>query len=468
MKILRFTLLLAALGGALYIASDTSVLNSFEKHPPEILIGQMPTGIGGNSSPLSLTIRDSGAGVAKVDVHLQQGDKTLAIPLAISSDPQHEVLITTEIPILKGTFIEAPAQLVVAAEDASIWANKIEQRFDFNIDFSKPRLSLLTLQHIGSQGGAEFVLLEAKDTNLAKVGVRVGEVEFPAVPASQLDPAFEGTNIFASLFALPLEYGDSPTIRGFARDTVDNETTIGISFRIKPYRQAQVSPKISASFVENKVRPLYDEFIQEMSSRGKTVASSEDLNEIFRTVNEQSRQLLQDRLAKLDRNRKAFSRGAHIKPMPSATSSTFGELRTYLLDGVEAGGSRHDGLDLASVRQDAVFASHDGTVILAEPFGIYGLAVVIDHGLYLTSLYGHLSSISVEAGDEVKQGQEVGRSGETGLAGGDHLHFEYRVMNTPVDPREWWDSNWIEDNIDGKLQAVKESLGLTATQSEKS
>jgi murein DD-endopeptidase MepM/ murein hydrolase activator NlpD len=79
----------------------------------------------------------------------------------------------------------------------------------------------------------------------------------------------------------------------------------------------------------------------------------------------------------------------------------------------------------------------------------------------MISIYGHLSSIGVEEGSEVKRGHVVGRSGETGLAGGDHLHFEFRIMDTPVDPREWWDSHWIADNITGKVDTVVERLAAT-------
>jgi hypothetical protein len=111
-----------------------------------------------------------------------------------------------------------------------MWANKIEKRFELNVDFSKPTLAVLTQQHIGNQGGAEFVLLESKDTNLQKVVVRVAEQEYPAVKAATLDTAFEGKEIYAVLFALPLEGGTSPKIEAIAEDSVGNITRTPISF----------------------------------------------------------------------------------------------------------------------------------------------------------------------------------------------------------------------------------------------
>ena len=78
--------------------------------------------------------------------------------------------------------------------------------------------------------------------------------------------------------------------------------------------------------------------------------------------------------------------------------------------------------------------------------------MVIDHGCGLQSLCGHLSSIDFKAGDTVKCGHVIGRSGQTGLAGGDHLHFTLLLDGIPVNPVEWWDPHWIHDRIEAKLE----------------
>ena len=69
----------------------------------------------------------------------------------------------------------------------------------------------------------------------------------------------------------------------------------------------------------------------------------------------------------------------------------------------------------------------------------------------LQSLYAHLSSISVQPGELVERGQMIGRSGMTGLAGGDHLHFSMLLQGRPISPLEWWDSHWIQDRVLRKL-----------------
>ena len=91
-------------------------------------------------------------------------------------------------------------------------------------------------------------------------------------------------------------------------------------------------------------------------------------------------------------------------------------------------------------------------VVFAAPLNIYGNTVVVDHGWGLQTLYGHLSTIEVKEGDEVKKGQPLGKSGATGLALGDHLHFEVLMQGVSVTPVEWWDGKWIRDHVGRPLR----------------
>ena len=115
----------------------------------------------------------------------------------------------------------------------------------------------------------------------------------------------------------------------------------------------------------------------------------------------------------------------------------------------------HFGYDLASTAGAPIEASNRGRVLFAGPLGIYGNCVILDHGLGLTSLYGHLAQIDVHEGDLVEKGQALGRSGETGLAGGDHLHFAMLVGDAYVDPTEWWDAKWVREKIESRLGGVQ-------------
>ena len=136
----------------------------------------------------------------------------------------------------------------------------------------------------------------------------------------------------------------------------------------------------------------------------------------------------------------------------TAVEAAFADQRTYVYKGKEVDRQTHLGFDLARVVNSPVVAANRGRVVHAAPLGIYGNCVIIDHGMGVQSLYGHLSSIAVKAGDMVEKEQELGKSGMTGMAGGDHLHFTMLINGQMVNPVEWWDAHWIQDRILRKLR----------------
>ena len=140
----------------------------------------------------------------------------------------------------------------------------------------------------------------------------------------------------------------------------------------------------------------------------------------------------------------------------SQVESRFADRRTYFFENKEIDRQVHLGFDLASVQQAPVLASNAGVIVFADFLGIYGNCVIIDHGLGVQSLYAHLSSIGTKVGDTVTKGQELGRTGATGLAGGDHLHFTILLQGVPVNPVEWWDQHWMDDRV---LRKIKDAGG---------
>jgi murein DD-endopeptidase MepM/ murein hydrolase activator NlpD len=148
--------------------------------------------------------------------------------------------------------------------------------------------------------------------------------------------------------------------------------------------------------------------------------------------------------------------GAVFHPFTNtAVQSAFADRRTYIYQGREVDRQTHLGFDLASYAGTPIVAANRGKVLFADELGIYGNTVILDHGMGVQSLYAHLSSIGVKVGDVVEKSQALGRSGMTGMAAGDHLHFTMLVAGRMVNPIEWWDSHWIEDRILRKLREVK-------------
>lgn len=136
----------------------------------------------------------------------------------------------------------------------------------------------------------------------------------------------------------------------------------------------------------------------------------------------------------------------------SKVEANFADERTYSWENETIDDAFHLGYDLSVTKNYPVEAANSGNVVFAGDLGIYGNTVILDHGLGLFTLYGHLSAIDVKVGDAIKPQQIVGKTGETGLAAGDHLHYGVYLNGVAVLPVEWWDAKWIADNIEPKLE----------------
>jgi murein DD-endopeptidase MepM/ murein hydrolase activator NlpD len=130
-----------------------------------------------------------------------------------------------------------------------------------------------------------------------------------------------------------------------------------------------------------------------------------------------------------------FQQGAFTPPV-SATRRTsfFGDRRVYAYSTGRTSTTEHYGIDYGVPTGTPVFAAGAGRVALAENRITTGWSVVIEHLPGLYSLYYHMDSLAVKAGQMVKQGEEIGKSGATGLATGPHLHWEMRLNTTAVNP----------------------------------
>jgi murein DD-endopeptidase MepM/ murein hydrolase activator NlpD len=179
-----------------------------------------------------------------------------------------------------------------------------------------------------------------------------------------------------------------------------------------------------------------------------------DRLEQFLKVNGELRKMNADKIAQLTAatSPAPLFRGPFMQLGNSQVEASFADHRTYVYNGKEVDQQTHLGFDLAKTARVEILAANDGKVVNASWLGIYGNCVIVDHGMGIASLYGHLSSFDVKVGDTVTKGQTLGRSGTTGLAGGDHLHFTMLVGGHPVNPVEWWDPHWIQDRVERKLR----------------
>jgi murein DD-endopeptidase MepM/ murein hydrolase activator NlpD len=289
-------------------------------------------------------------------------------------------------------------------------------------------------------------------------GVRVGDVVYSGFPLSgagvQADPALR-----IAFFALLYDQDLRAKFVAFARDEAGNEATASFIDNVfeKPQKKSRI--ELDDKFV-GRVVPEILEHSPELKLAPPSAGA--DMIPAFLEVNGELRRRNADQIAALAKNT-APSRlwdGPFVQLGNSKVEAAFADHRTYVYKGKEVDHQVHLGFDLAVTSHVPVVAANAGTVLNASWLGIYGNCVILDHGMGVQSLYGHLSSFDVKVGDRVSRGQTIGRSGMTGLAGGDHLHFTMLVNGRMVNPVEWWDQHWIQDRV---LRKLGEAGGSAAT-----
>jgi len=335
-----------------------------------------------------------------------------------------------------------PMTLRVTADRAPAWlrgAAPSVREVAFEVRLTPPTLGVTSTFHFVKEGGAEAVVYRVGESSV-RDGVQAGDLFFPGHPL----PGGETGEHFA-LFAVPYDMPDASNVKVVAEDDAGNQALTSFIDQFTPRKPIQAKINVTDSFM-NKVVPAIMSQTPEMADAG-------GLLENFLAINRDLRKKDAAALVELSsKSQPRFFWSRPFLPMSNAkVMAPFAEERTYLYEGRNVDHQVHLGFDLAATKAVPVQSSNDGVVAMARYFGIYGNTVVVDHGFGLETLYAHLSAIEVKEGQEVKRGDTLGRTGATGLAGGDHLHFSVLIDGQPVDPQEWWDGHWIRDRIARKL-----------------
>jgi murein DD-endopeptidase MepM/ murein hydrolase activator NlpD len=447
-----------ALGfGGLYVAAGRGA-------PPRLSIDK-PDRFVGQAGSLDVTADAPNARFTALTIVLEQNGKR--VPLFTLDGPQTASVTRVDATHLKVSrplgkqsvpeLVSGPARILVTATRPSLLnLRQLTQTAskDFQVRLEPPRVAVLSTHHYINHGGSEMVVYKATPADIAS-GVRVGDVEYPGFPAAGAgvegaDPSVK-VAFFALLYDQPL---DAPIV-AFARDEAGNQakaTFMDNAFE-KPFKKSRI--EIDDKFI-NRVVPEIIEHSPEL----KMTAPAQDSPEMlagFLRVNGELRKINADEIAALaaKTSPKKLWDGPFLQLGNSQVEASFADRRTYVYKGKEVDQQTHLGFDLAVTQHVPVAAAAAGTIVNASWLGIYGNCVIIDHGLGVQSLYGHLMSFDIKVGDTVTRGQIVGRSDSTGLAGGDHLHFTLLVGGRMVNPVEWWDRHWMTDRVERKLREAK-------------
>ena len=436
----------------LVVALVAAGIGAFRAGPvPELKIETAAKAIGRKAS-VTVSASEPARGLTSLKVELVQGDKVF--PLAEKAyAPRPSWAFwgaktdaeTLTVEVGKDAVKELkPGEAIVRATAgrASAWLRSpgpVVVETKLPVRLTPPTLGVVSNFHYVNQGGCEAVVYRVGESSV-KDGVRAGRWFFPGWPL----PGGGPQDRFA-LFAVPYDMDDASGVKVVAVDDAGNEAAAGFlnEFFPKPLRRDTI--KLNDAFMQ-KVTTEILASTPEIEDKGDLLENYLQINRDLRKAN----RALQAELAASSKPEFLW-REPFLPMRNTAIMASFADRRTYDYNGKAVDTQDHLGLDMASTRADAVPAANDGVVVLARYFGIYGNAVVIDHGYGLQSLYGHLSSIDVKEGQAVKRGETVGRSGATGLAGGDHLHFEIVLQGLAVSPIEWWDTKWLTDRLKRKL-----------------
>lgn len=317
---------------------------------------------------------------------------------------------------------------------------------EVTIDLVPLNLAFLSVNHLLHSGGAGVIRYRLNKP-VKESGVIIDGRFFRGFPQPG-GPQGE----YVALFALPLDSSGTVEAAVVAKPGAGPPVQQKVALKVKPRRWRQDKMNLSDNFL-NQVAATFQ------------VARATDPLSAYLEVNREMRKANHQRLRQLcSQTRPQPLWNGGFKRFLGKPMARFGDRRTYVYQGRDVDQQVHLGEDLASLLHSPVPAANNGVVVLAEPLGIYGQTVVIDHGLGVFSMYSHLSQIDVKAGQEVTKGAVVGRTGATGLAGGDHLHFSMVLQGEFVDPLEWWDPRWVKVQLEGqwKQAAAPTSPGKAA------
>jgi murein DD-endopeptidase MepM/ murein hydrolase activator NlpD len=404
----------------------------------------------GKSQELTASISDSKSGIRKLWMSLVKEGKE--ITLLEESFPATGLFGGGLVQEKSINFRVEPDKLGLSDGDAilrmAVWDYSWRGWFKGNqsyiekiitIDTRAPEIEIYSQAHNINQGGSGLVIYRLSET-CPRSGVNVGNHFFPGYTGG-----FEDRQIALAFFALSYDQGRGTKITVSATDQAGNSTKTGFNHRIRKKVFKKDTINISDKFLNWKI----PEFKLEMPGATNI--------EKFLAINRDLRQADYEKIREFSQtsDHVVHWKGRFLRLPKSAPRAGFADHRKYKYKGKEIDQQTHLGVDLASLKRSPVPAANNGVVLFADRLGIYGRTVFLDHGFGLFSMYAHLNQIAVKVGQKISRGDILGKTGNTGLAGGDHLHFSILIHDTFVNPIEWWDAAWIKNNISSKIDMVK-------------
>lgn len=428
-KLIPFLIILFIVAGMVY----TGKLD-FSK--PDISINDVENI--GKDYTLKIKLQDHQSGIGTVNVYISQNNKLASV---YKSDSINDKELYLNIPInpQKLGLLEGKAVIKVEASNNALIKRKSTFEKEILIDLTPPTLYLVDWTKNIINGGTGFIFFKSSEP-LKEYIVKVGGYKYNCL----------WFNFgYVCPFSIPYFEEQYLPIMLQVKDYAENIVNQSINYTLKKVNYNKSVLKIDDNFIENKIKPLSDKNI-------------EDKVELFKYVNVEIRKKNEEVIHKVAsecKNKEPLFEGYFSYLENSAKLGGFADYRKYSYNDkiIEGADAYHKGFDFASVKNAPVKASNNGIVVFTGFLGIYGNSVIIDHGLCVYSLYSHLDVIDVKPGQKVDKNTVIGKTGTTGLAVGDHLHFGILVNGIEINPIEWFDPKWLETRFYNPYKALKNS-----------
>jgi len=424
----------------------------FEKTPPKVEVGD--SGYWNLLDSIPLTISDD-TGVKYYKITFNDGVKTTVLARKVLTIPQKEVTLKLNPPSLGMFFKAKTVKLTIEAVDSSKWnffrGNKTLKTLNLKIDKRKPEVSIIRNTFAIRRGGSAVAIVKITDANLKSAYVEFNnKIKFNFVP-------FYKKNYYIALIAWPLKMKQFNRFNVVATDKANNVTIRKIPVYIKNIACKKGNLKISDDFIDNISTDIIKQSNDVVPDNAVDIFKYE--NDVIRARNVATIKSISRRY--MDRSEvDSFSLYPFSRLEGSTVEAGFCDDRHYIYHHKQIDEVSHMGLDMASVKHAPIIESNMGKVIFYNYLGIYGNAIIVDHGLGLQTLYAHTSSSTVRVGDNVRRGEVIARTGSTGGVMGDHLHFGVLVQGIEVNPKEWMDKSWIKTRIIDVINSAKKAIDL--------
>lgn len=448
---------------------------SFETTPPLITLIDHPIGIGSGPAVVSFSVEDTTSGLSSVKAWIEQRGTKIQLGNTTSfSTPTAKQKFTLPLPSTNSGLVEGEASLFIEATDNSMWKSGALETIPLLVDFIPPAAKLLKVPDRIATGGVASILFRYLDNHPARCEVYLvapqaayRSLPLPCIQANRFNEQTKDPSEFISYLTVPKDAIFPAKFELVMYDRVGNTTTIQLESTPQQIDASSKNFVVTRAAFRQKVQEDFESyriFLEKRKGMTDVNLPTDQMkpSELLNLATRLAQRFTQEKLVE---SRQTKYWNSNFLRQPSEIILKFNESLRYDVDSIPYILPPSTGaiLELPSGEKQ-VAAIHDGFVIAAEQLGSYHEAVLIDHGMGVTSLYANLQSTKVTPGRLVKRGDVIGhaRLGVPRLLEPNDLNssksnsdqpkaqalIEIRIGGIAVDPVPWWKEAWVRGEFE--------------------